>query len=112
MSGVMKGVIKRHFECACHSDEHTLVITLDEDDDGPEIYTSVFLTDWPCFWKRAYEAVRYVFGHKSKFGHFDTFTFRPRDVREMMKLMDRYVEIRFAETEDPVRFQKFWDGED
>ena len=103
-------ITKRYFECQCNSDEHRLVFTLDDDDDGPEIYASVFLADWPGVLGRLKDAITYVLGHKSKYGHFDTFIMCPDDVREMHGLIDRYLELRSAGTKDKEKFAAFWDA--
>lgn len=56
-------------ECDCGSDEHVIRFTFDEDDG--DLYMSVFLNQYQSWWQRIWIAVKYVFGYKSKYGHFD-----------------------------------------
>jgi len=73
-----------HFQCECGSDEHTLKFSLDEltgDIEELEIWTSVFLhSEYHGFWGRLWIAVKYLFGYKCRYGHFDCFIMRPPDV--------------------------------
>jgi hypothetical protein len=85
-----------HFECECSSDEHTLKFTLDEltgDIADLEIWTSVFLNQGG-FWQRLRTAIKYLFGYKCKYGHFDCFIMRPVDVNRMMNLLQKYKELQ------------------
>ena len=62
---------KSYVECACHSDEHMHMYTLDLDDPSyPAIYVTHHLaTD--NFWHRLLVAAKYLFGYRCKFGDFD-----------------------------------------
>ena len=65
-----------HIVCACTSDEHTLRLMHfkarpETGDDYDEMYWSVYLRKWPWY-KRLWIAVRYIFGHRSKYGDFDS----------------------------------------
>ena len=83
-----------HFDCQCYSDEHTLRFMLEEHDAGdPEIYTSVFLGDYPRWWERVWVAIKYIFGYKCKYGHFDCFIMRAEDVDRMMTLLEKFREL-------------------
>ena len=62
--------------CECFSDEHTLRLThfrasLERADAYDEIYWSLYLNPFPWY-KRLWTAARYVFGHRSKFGDWDS----------------------------------------
>ena len=75
------------FECLCSSDEHTLKFCLNLDD--RELYTSVFLNQHRSIWGRIWTAVKYVFGYKSQFGHWDCFNLRREDAGRLRRLLDR-----------------------
>lgn len=82
---------KEYFECQCYSDEHRLVFSLDvEAGYEPILECSAFLADFPAFWARLWAAIRYVFGYKSKYGHFDSFMMRPEDVERFKRLISEY----------------------
>lgn len=77
-----------YFECACKNDEHTLRFWLDDWDDGypPELYAHVFLIG-DRFFKRLWQAVLFIFGHKSRFGHFDEWILDEDDADRMIALL-------------------------
>jgi len=77
-----------YFECQCGSDEHTLRFTLSLDDPA-YIYTSVFLGSYPWGWRRIWTGIKYLFGYKCKYGHWDCFMLRPEDAARLRSLLDR-----------------------
>ena len=84
------------FECACHSDEHTLKFNLDtmpSHEDAPEIYTSIFLCDWQPWYKRVWVAIKYAFGYKSKYGHWDTWLLKACDVDRLEAMLNKFKEL-------------------
>ena len=65
-----------HIVCACASDEHTLRLMHfkgdpEKVDDFDEVYWSVYLNPFPWY-KRLWGALRYVFGHRSMYGSWDS----------------------------------------
>lgn len=78
-------------ECACHSDEHTLRFTLSLNEE-PVIYTSVFLGSYPWGWKRFKTAVRYLFGYKCRYGHWDCFEMQSADAFRLQGMLVKLME--------------------
>lgn len=76
-----------YLECACHSEEHTLKFVCDPE--SQELFAMVFLHQYRGFWKKLWMAIRYVFGYKSKFGHWDCFILRPEDAPRLRVLLDQ-----------------------
>jgi hypothetical protein len=87
---------KHHFDCSCFSDEHTFTFVIDPDDG--ELYLSVFLSQYRGFFGRVVEAVKYVFGYTSKYGHWDTTILNRDDTVRLATLCQRAVEARDAVT--------------
>ena len=54
--------------CQCGSTEHQIIFAHDTDD--KVVYMSIHLTSHG-FWGRLKEGLKYIFGHKSKYGAFD-----------------------------------------
>lgn len=76
------------FTCVCGSDEHVLHITLDETpigDDPPELWVSMFLWEW-SWYKRIWIALKYIFGYKCRYGHWDTAAIQPHDAKRFSEL--------------------------
>jgi len=76
------------FECECGSDEHTLRFTLDKKD--KEIYTSIFLNNYDNIFKRIFRAIKYIFGYKCKYGHWDCWIMRENDVQKLLDMLNDY----------------------
>lgn len=74
-----------YLECQCSSEEHTIRLAIDEEDG--HIYTSVFLNDWERWYKRLWKAIKYLFGYKCKYGHFDCTMLRPEDYDRIRNLL-------------------------
>jgi hypothetical protein len=96
------------FECACHSDEHTLRFSFIPSDDplDNEVYSSVFLNQYHSFFGRLWVAIKYLFGYKCKYGHFDCFILKDADVDRMVELMTKYKEhIDKVKKEHPIKVE-------
>lgn len=84
-------LITEYYECSCYSDEHMLKFILDDNlSDGPELYTSIFLSEHPWY-KRIWIAIKYAFGHKSKYGHWDCWLLIPTDAKRLRDLLNKYI---------------------
>jgi hypothetical protein len=88
-----------YFECSCHSADHTVRIMLDPGDIDeknpkhswpPEVYIEVQLGDYPNFFRRAWRGLKYVFGYKSKYGHWDTTILKHEDIPRLRNVLDQY----------------------
>lgn len=83
-----------YYECECRSPQHTLKFSLDQEDGHACMYTYVFLDFCQPWYKRIWTAIKYVFGYKSKYGHFDCFSFKPEDVEKLGNLVKTYYRIQ------------------
>lgn len=81
-----------YFECACHSDEHRLVFSYDPDDDYPDVFASMFINQYEGFFKRIWIAIKYIFGYKCKYGHFDCFMLKSKeDAGRLIHICQLYI---------------------
>lgn len=82
------------FECICGSNEHTLKFVLDLDENGdprlPELFVGIFLHN-PIWYKRIWIGVKYIFGYKSRFGHFGGYTMNFEDGRRMINMIKKLI---------------------
>jgi hypothetical protein len=78
------------FECECGSDEHTLRFTLDTDPQEPGIFTTIFLSSGG-FRKRANAAIKYLFGYKCQYGHWECWSLRPDDAKRLRNMLDDFI---------------------
>ena len=83
--------------CDCHSTEHQVVVYYSEDqfDDGmtyPMVYFHIHLNKLK-FWERVKYAIKYIFGHQSRYGAFEEFIINPEDAEKLQNVVD-YLKIK------------------
>lgn len=76
------------FICACNSVEHQLIMSYFIDDEIKDVYCSVHLKPERNVFKRIWKAIKYLFGHRSIYGDFDEFIFKPEDADKLQKIVD------------------------
>ena len=76
-----------YFECACGSDEHTLRFILDKEE--KKIYTTIFLNHYDQWYKRLWRGIKYIFGYKCKYGHWDVWTLRYEDIDRLKEVLNK-----------------------
>lgn len=85
------------FICECHNVEHQLVFSYFEDEDD-EVYVDIYLIPEHNILKRIWNAIKYIFGYRSKYGHFDSFIFQKSDAPKLVKILNHL---------DPEVFSKY-----
>ena len=73
------------FICQCHNTEHQLIFSYFPDSDN--VFVSVHLIP-NGFLKRIWSAIKYIFGYRSRYGHFDEFVFNKADVNKLQKVVN------------------------
>lgn len=82
----------KYIECDCHSDEHVLRFSMDPKDG--DVCMSVFLSNWEPWYKRVWHAVKYIFGYKSQYGHFDSTVMSGQNLMQLRDVCDRAIDIQ------------------
>jgi len=85
-------------ECECYSEEHTLKYNIDVEDQT--IYTSVFLNQYLSWYDRAWIALKYLFGYKCIYGHFDCTLMGPEKIDQLKKLLKSYDDLCFPDNQE------------
>lgn len=75
------------FICECNSPEHQAIFTWYDLEGLKAVYMEVHLKPFG-FWTRLKHAIKYVFGHRSNYGDFDEFIFKPTDVDKLEKIVE------------------------
>lgn len=74
--------------CQCENTEHQLIFSHFPDElEDREVYMSVHLIPEENIFKRIWKAVKYIFGHRSIYGHFDDFIFKQCDSHKLVKIL-------------------------
>jgi hypothetical protein len=84
--------MKHYFECDCGSDEHRFCVTSEEEENElpPQLYFHIQMSQYRNFLQRFVEGVRYIFGHKSRYGHWDTINISPDDTARLIVLLHQH----------------------
>lgn len=80
------------FICSCNNTEHHLVFNYDKELNA--VYCDVHLIPEHNIFKRMWIAIKYIFGHRSKYGHFDEFIFNPEDADRLQKIVNHLKSIK------------------
>ena len=78
-------MIKKHFECKCYSPEHRLTFFYNIDDG---LMASIFLNEYRRWYQRIWVAIKFVFGYKCRYGHWDTFMMKEEDYDGFIQLIE------------------------
>lgn len=76
------------FICQCNSTEHQLIFSYFPDDEDKEVYVSVHLIPERNILKRIWMAIKYIFGYRCCYGHFDEFIFKKSDAESLQKVVN------------------------
>lgn len=76
------------FVCQCNNTEHQLIFSYFPDDEDREVYVSVHLTPEYSIWRRIWMAIKYIFGYRSCYEHFDEFIFKHSDADKLQKVVN------------------------
>ena len=73
--------IWNYSEDEIYNDNHELIST------HPMVTLNVHLVS-RSFFRRLMDGIKYIFGHKSRFGEFDEFLFNPEDIDKLQTVVD------------------------
>ena len=88
--------IVHHFDCECHSADHTIRFTVEPGETDslgawpPELYCEVQLRHWRPWYKRAWVAIKYIFGYQCQYGHWDCWIMKEKDAEKLEKVLTEY----------------------
>ena len=72
--------------CDCNSLEHQMMIWWDEED--KLIYSYIHLNTSKNFFQRLTHGIKYIFGHKCRFGAWDEFIFSEESEESLLKFIE------------------------
>jgi len=85
------------FDCICSSPEHAIRFVLDEDEGY--LWLDVHLTKRYGFFGRCWVAIKYIFGYQCKYGAFDVWEIKDKDVDDLIELLNEKKKIVEVVTE-------------
>jgi hypothetical protein len=91
----MSSMHNHYVTCDCMSDEHTLRFSFfpDGKDEYPQLYTSVYLNSYESWYRRVWTAVKYVFGHRSKYGDWDCTNIGRDEAIKLRDALDMFIDV-------------------
>lgn len=79
------------FECVAHCTEHTIsFIMLKNKDYYPDLYLNIYLDSVPWY-KRIWYAIKYIFGYKCKYGHWNCWEMKREDAVRLIYMCHDYL---------------------
>ena len=85
-------------ECNCHSDEHRAFFGMFDERDL--IYMHIFLTDYDNLFVRIWKAIKYIFGYKCKYGHWDEFLLSKKEAGELIEMLNQLKDPELPKMEE------------
>jgi hypothetical protein len=86
-----------HVICECHSPDHVLQFSHAEGMDEDQIcWTQVQLHQYRSIWQRLVVAVKYVFGYKCRYGHWDCTLIDLKQGKALRDYLNRAIEAKEA----------------
>jgi len=85
---------KTYCECSCHSLNHLIVFHYDPEYN--ELYLELQLIHYRNIFQRIWVAVKYIFGYKSDYGHWDCFTLSSdneskEEAKKIINVLNKYI---------------------
>lgn len=80
--------------CECSSMDHLArfsYFATTSIEPAPNLYLTVHLKTWRGFWRRAWTAICYALGRKSRFGEWDEVIVDAKQAADLRKLLDEYI---------------------
>lgn len=75
--------------CKCHNSEHQIIFKwFDDEIIGGQVYVDILINPEYKWWKRIKEAIKYIFGYRSRYGMFDEFILDKKDVPKLEKIVE------------------------
>ncbi len=83
---------QNYFECACSSKEHMFCVTSEPSDGGwpPELFFHFQLIYPHSILARIVTAIKYLFGYKCRYGHWDVVNLEEKDIERLMVLLHQH----------------------
>ena len=80
--------------CDCHSPEHQIIFTYWPDDEPVErmVYVTFHLTNYDNFFKRLWVGLRYAFGYRCQYGHWDEVMISVDTARKLWEFLCDFLE--------------------
>lgn len=78
---------KEYFECSCCHFDHTFRVVFDPDD--KEIWMEIHMSITISWWRRAWKAIKYIFGRDVEFGHYDEIMIKREDLSRLIAMLEK-----------------------
>ena len=88
-----RGMEQELYVCDCGDVSHQFIISWypDDEDWNDLLYFQVHLNQSNGFWKRLWDAIKYVFGFKCRFGAFDEILVNKHDAKRLKNSLEKFI---------------------
>lgn len=85
--------IRELFVCQCNDPQHQFIIQTIDFDNNPEVFISVLLTP-VGFFKRLLNGIKYILGHRCRYGDFQEIIINPDDADRLQDVVNMLKEAK------------------
>ena len=82
--------------CTCESPEHQFIVDGFIDELGDKKYKEVTITPYlfkyQSIFSRTIAAIKYVFGHRTKYGHWDSICLNEEQARRLVNSINKFLD--------------------
>jgi hypothetical protein len=84
-----------YFDCACSDFDDVIRFVYEDEDDGfIELYLEIHLNGRISFFRRIWNAVKYIFGVKTKYGNYGNWILSYNDVDRLQAMLKKYKDAK------------------
>lgn len=80
------GMNIEYYDCTCMDPEHVLRFAYCPDDEFEEVCIEIHLASRQWY-VRLWQAIKHVFGYKSRYGNFGSWVLDPEDTQRLLKML-------------------------
>lgn len=88
-----RGMEQELYVCDCGDVSHQFIVSWypDDEDWNDLLYFQVHLNQSNGFWRRLWDAIKYVFGFKCRFGSFDEILVNKYDAKRLKNSLEKFI---------------------
>jgi len=79
----------KYFECSCTDAEHVIRIVFDQKE--KELWFELQLSQHNNIFKRIWKAIKYVFGYRCKYGHWECTSMMAPEVKDLRDELTKFL---------------------
>lgn len=93
-----------HIICQCHSTDHLVQFSADDPDEEDSVcYISVQLHPTHRWYERVWRALKYIFGYKCRYGHWDCTSLSQEEAQKLFVFLKNHTMVGKKHRSEPLQ---------